>query len=210
MDKKIIFFDLDDTLIDTKLRHYRVVEDYLKNKGVKSETLISFHDYVNIRRIEKLSNLQYLIKYYNHIENKDFKFFFNENIESPKYLEYDSEIVDYDNLVKLRFKYKCDLKILSLRSNKDNAVKELERYLFKDIFSNFYFISHSFTSNPKEEFLRNFTKKEDVLFFIGDSESDYEASKKNSIDFIGVRTGFYESSLMRFNNINELLMDFIR
>src|SRR6188768_3299153 len=97
MNTNVIVFDLDDTLIDTKKRHYNIVKDFLFSYG-KS---LNFEHYLEIRKSTKLSNKQIIQQYYSLDEN-EFSAFWKLNIENPDYFKYDVELVDCILLKKFK------------------------------------------------------------------------------------------------------------
>src|SRR4051812_29766720 len=114
MNHSALVFDLDDTLIDTRRRHFQVVHDFLTLKEI---TPFSFDEYLEKRKRGTLSNIDLIrLCYPGKTLDKHFKDFWKENIESSYYLNFDTTIVDFDLLKQVSTAN--DIYILSLRSNK--------------------------------------------------------------------------------------------
>ncbi len=204
MKPNALIFDLDDTLIDTRKRHYQIVIDFLTISGITIN--LSFNEYINIRKDNNFTNLQLLKHKYptERLENK-FNAFWKENIESSSYLKLDELIADYDMLKKSSITN--DLYILSLRSNHFNAINQVKSFPFYSLFHNVFFLSHQKDNNPKTNELLRLKKLYNEIKFIGDSESDIEAAFNASVNIILVKTGIYGIK----NEINRVdINDYLR
>jgi phosphoglycolate phosphatase-like HAD superfamily hydrolase len=202
MRTNVIIFDLDDTLIDTRIRHYKILQDFLKEKGIE---FICYRDYLSKRRQDSASNLS-LIKELFPLAEEGFNEFWLQNIESEKYLQYDREIVNVKLLNELKIRTNSMFVILSLRKQKDIAENQCLSFSFFKNFQKLIFLPHS-SVNPKLQFLKEFKKQFNVLFFVGDSTNDRDASLAADVPFYAVDTGFYSLSSSRiYPDINHLLL----
>lgn len=203
MKHNAIVFDLDDTLIDTRKRHYRVVIDFLKLYNIKVN--FSFEEYINVRTENKFSNFSFLKYYYSaKINLSEFEIFWQENIEHPTYLSLDEEIINNKLLEKAS--PENDLYILSLRSNHTNAISQVNSFSFRSLFRKTIFLEHQQNNNPKTSELLKVKKQYQNVSFIGDSESDKVAATQASVNFILVETGIYKiDNAVRFSNVNTYL-----
>jgi phosphoglycolate phosphatase-like HAD superfamily hydrolase len=201
MNTKAILFDLDDTLVDTKKRHFNVVKDFISAYG----KTLNFEEYLNMRKTNNWSNSQIIKQIYN-LNEKDFSTFWKINIESRKYLNYDVEIVNNDLLMKLKSKSDYDFILLSLRSNFDSAEEQFKKFSFSFLFDKYCFLEHD-EINPKIEKLKYFKNLYQHIIFISDSHADYDAATKAGIEFIGVQSGMYHLPCNEnFDNINSFLL----
>jgi len=203
MKPNALIFDLDDTLIDTRRRHYHIVTDFLKLNGITNS--LSFNEYVNIRRENSFTNLQLLMHFYSaeRIEDR-FKLFWKENIENPKYLSLDELIVDLDLLKNISIEN--DLYILSLRSNHFNALNQVKSFPFYKLFKKILFLDYQNERNPKTNELLILRQLYHQIRFIGDSESDKEAAINSSVNFVLVLTGIYKiTNTTFFFDVNNFL-----
>ncbi len=202
MKYNAIFFDLDDTLIDTKKRHFNIFSEFLKVYGKQ----IDFEEYLNIRKTKSWSNLQ-IIKNVFSLASNDFPLFWKSKIEDAEYLKYDTEIVNIELLRRLKIKIDSQFILLSLRSNLHSAEKQFKNFSFSVIFDQYNFLSHS-KLNPKIESLKLYKKQYPRCIFVSDSQEDCNASELAQIDFAGVQSGLYNVSCKQhFDNVNTFLLN---
>jgi phosphoglycolate phosphatase-like HAD superfamily hydrolase len=196
---KLVILDLDDTLINTQFRHFKVVHDYFTK--FNNNIFLDFNDYVKFKKCGK-SNIE-ILKLTEKRRIDHFNQFWLTNIENDSMLKYDTEIIDNNIIHKIKNDFQIDFIVISLRSNYSNAQLQIKNFSFKEYIKHFYFLPHSNIINPKDNIIKNILKDYEILYFIGDSYSDYEASKNNRIQFIQVKTGF-KSFLynITFDNIN--------
>ena len=120
-NKRTIFLDLDETLIDTSERHYRVycdIIDILNLENIKSKV-----EFWNLKR-EGTSTVEILDGIDKKILNK-FNKLWIKNIESKKYLSYDKL---FDNTSKLLSLLNNESLIaLTMRNNRENLIWELKK-----------------------------------------------------------------------------------
>lgn len=204
MSNRAIVLDLDDTLIDTKGRHFRIVDDFIKQQNPSfSHTLQSYLDF----RKNGKNNLLYVESIFgNSIISDRFSEFWTENIESKNYLELDTRIVDFHLLNTVRKTH--DLILCSLRSKIHAGVAQLKYLGLADYFKEICFVKHLSESNPKIESLKKIKSKYASLIFIGDSYSDFEAAQIARVEFSFVSTGIYavsNSKVEKYKNVNVLL-----
>ena len=199
MNSKVIF-DLDDTLINTRKRHYHVVKLFFNSKF--NDEFFDFETYSNFR-ISGKSNYEIISSVFN-VNYLEFKKFWLLNIEESSSLFFDKNIVLLKLLKEIKKKFEFDFYVVSLRSNKVNALNQVRRMNFYNEFKEFIFLSHS-DLNPKVQILKELNKKREIEFFIGDSYTDYEAAKQNEIKFIHVQTGWerkHDVYVESFKDIN--------
>jgi len=167
---------------------------------------ISYESY-NLKRYEnRISNTEFF--YSLSSDNtllKDFREYYLNNIESLKFLKYDSLIVDINLLSTLKKKHH-DLVLLSLRSNFNNSTRQLKNLGIYKLFKQIHFLQHA-ELNPKTEKLKKIVESESRCIFIGDSDKDYMAAKMSGVKFKGVNTGLFKGSEMPSaeKNVNELI-----
>jgi phosphoglycolate phosphatase-like HAD superfamily hydrolase len=197
-----ILFDLDDTLIDTKKRHYTVVSDFINNYG---KSLV-FEDYLKIRKEKNWTNGQ-VIKNLFSLNESDFYLFWKSNIENPAYLQYDVEIVNSDLLSEFKAKYLIKFILISLRSNSKSAIEQFRKFQFSSLFDESYFLRHA-DLNPKIEKVNYCKQFYRHLTFISDSQDDCRAAQVNGIEFIGVQSGINQLKCEKqFIDINSYLLN---
>ena len=199
---KIIILDLDDTLINTQLRHFNVISEYINQ--FYNSFKIDFNQYVKLKKFGR-SNIE-ILKLYEKKRIDHFKKYWLLNIESSNMLRHDKQIIDNNILLKIKNDFNIDFKVISLRTNKLNALSQVKSFSFINSINNFYFLPHNNVSNPKDLFIKNMFSEKQILYFIGDSYSDYEAATANNITFIQVETGFKQfNHVLSFDHINNAL-----
>ncbi len=200
--RKVVLLDLDDTLIETFLRQYAVISDFITSKSLPFK--LSYAEYVAKRKAKRLSNSQLYRSLIKHRKLDDeFKSFYLKNIEDIKYLEKDALIVNLKLLE--RFKEKNLLVILSLRNNLDNSILELKKLGLFNLIEKAYFINHHEIENPKIKTILKIKGEYEILDFIGDSKKDHEAALSTGIHFSHVKTGL-ESEGISSNSYSDINM----
>jgi len=201
MRTNAIVFDLDDTLIDTRRRHFNVVNDFLLANGRS----LDFGSYLNMRKKDKLSNRE-IVKQYYSLNEDEFSSFWNINIENPDYLEYDIEVVDSALLKKLKNGDSYDFILLSLRSNIESAIQQFIKFNFSSLIDEYIFLKHA-DLNPKIEKIQYYKALYQQIIFISDSQDDCNAAATAGVEFVGVRSGVYPICCnSQFEDINSFLL----
>ena len=201
MKTNAIIFDLDDTLIDTRKRHFNIVVDFLNTHG----KLLNFEEYLDVRKSNHQTNKEF-IKNVCALNENEFSLFWQLNIENPEYLKYDFEIVDSKLLKELKVNGSYDFILLSLRSNFQSAEDQFEKFSFSFLFDKHYFFKHA-SLNPKIEKLKSFKESYPNLTFVSDNREDCNAAAEAGVEFVGVQTGMYDMICKnRFDDINSFLL----
>ena len=187
MNKRIIFVDLDDTLIDTSYRHYKVYSDIVSDLNLKKD--------INKKEFWKLKrNCQSTLDILNEKDKSISKVFYEEwikKIEQKKYLRYD-ELFD-KSLMLLKELKNENLILLTMRNNRFNLMWELNKLGIKNYFETILSCSplkNEDKTIPVKEYLK---KREIVLdkksLIIGDSETDINTGKQLKIITVAVNYG---------------------
>ena len=201
----MIILDMDDTLVSTHYRQYSCINDYLLNAG---SAFITYDSYVDLRRANQFSNTQLLKSLHTELDWENFSEYYLKNIESEKYLSFDTLIVEKQLLAYVNKKnYK--LVLLSIRSNHQNSLRQLQNLGIDVFFSEIFFEYHDLGTNPKLNRLQQLQAVNKITSFCGDSLSDYEAAERLNINFAQVRTSLYQlqdfKHAVHFNTINQFL-----
>ena len=177
MNKKIkmILFDVDDTLIytiDTAYKKTNIAGKRVYNKDLKKEDFVELYGKYNFEECVK-----------HWYEKEDICEFINEynNIK----LEYEY-IGNIEEIIKTIKKYNIIVGIVT-NSTKEKTERKLKKYI-----KLFDFICTDAEKPSKKAILdivRKYNIENEEIIFIGDSESDYQASKNANINFCGVNTG---------------------
>lgn len=185
-----ILWDLDGTLLDDSMRHYRCYCDIVDHYGGKC---ISFEEYWidkrnTIKRTVLLEKSEFQGTYQQYMDS------WNELIEEDRYLNF--EILKPDTLKVLDWisSVSAHVYLVTMRQKRDNLLRQLKRLRINRYFERII------TGNP------NTCKKSDLLdlhldnksFVIGDTESDLELANSLGCNFIAVTTGLRDRKY--FNN----------
>lgn len=206
MTHTCVVFDLDETLISTTKRQFQVIKDFFESKEI--DWHFHYEEYIRTRKITKKSNLD-IFRFLNSkkLNEKEFQIFFSKNIESIDYLFLDELIINLELLKKIKCENGIKLILLSLRSNRENSMKQLKNIFLYNFLDEIYFEKHSRHVNPKTNRLNEIKKKYGEIMFIGDSLSDLEAANETRIEFVKVDTGIMDFNFSgeSFSNINLLI-----
>ncbi|MFL9482447.1 HAD hydrolase-like protein [Chitinophagaceae bacterium LWZ2-11] len=191
MKKKILLFDLDDTLINSKLRQYEVVKSFAKSNRIKA--FYSYEEYLEKRKSNNFSNKQLLSLESGCIINiVEFENYWNQNIESASFLEYDKPYLEKKILQEYKNINDSEWGIISLRTNIKNADSQLVKFGFDKLFDLHFFLPHNNNINPKIRQIEDLKEVYEIIGLVGDSKIDKEAANVNGINFFAVETGLYK------------------
>jgi len=208
--KRTIFFDLDDTLIDTSERHYKVYTDILDFYGIHN-TLSKEEFWEQKRNGKKTAKI--LPK---NSSKKFIQKFINEwliRIEEKRYLEYDILLPESMNILSI-LGDKADLILVTLRNNKENLLWELNNFGLADYFKEILIDSPLKVKN-KTLLIKDYIEKNSIngsFIFVGDSEVDISSGKELGMLTIAVTYGIRSKEFLEklepdfcLDNLSELL-----
>ena len=132
-----IVFDLDETLISTSYRQYKVLCDIFLH-----DNLPTFHHYENERESQSISNYQWVCGSIKNLDKKKYLELYTHTIESSNYLKHDTLKVDLNLLNTLITQKKKKLILISLRNNQKNSLNQLKNLKLFSYFSEIYFVNH--------------------------------------------------------------------
>lgn len=192
-----IVFDLDETLISTSYRQYKVLCDlFLDCKFPK------YNDYELQRFKESISNYKWASNYVEHLNREKYIALYTQIIENPEYLKYDTLKVDL-NLIEKLIKYqKKNLLLVSLRKNEKIGLDQLKKLKLFPYFSEIHFVKHKETENPKVEIIRKLKSKYNIEGYLGDSLIDFEAAHLNNITFFPTQSAIHNTFKEKAKDVN--------
>jgi phosphoglycolate phosphatase-like HAD superfamily hydrolase len=188
-----IIFDLDETLISTALRQYKIVSEL-----ITKNICPPFETYENERKKQSLTNFQWLNNY-KKIDQKSYLEHYLSKIETNEYLQFDSIKVDLNLLEDLKIQNR-NLFLVSMRSNEKESVKQLCKLGLENYFKEIHFLNHQHDKeNPKFEIVKKIKNNNRISYYIGDSEIDKKAAINNGIFFLPVTSSIHNN----FSNENK-------
>ncbi len=96
---------------------------------------------------------------------------------------------------------------MSLRTNEQNSRKQIEQLGLFPVIDKAIFLKHNKMENPKIEVLSKLKEKYNIVCFIGDSLTDFNAANDTNVPFIKVNTNIFdfEYSGKSYSTINDFL-----
>lgn len=188
-----IFFDLDGTLIDSRMRLYTLFCD------LTGQTALDFANYWELKRSmhDQKWILTNILKY-TETQVADFKKSWLENIETDTYLSFD-ELFPFTTVTLEQFKEMgVSLYIITARQNKPATLKQVFSMGLTDYFTDCYVASPPQTKSG--EILQQGTRLTKKDFLVGDTMEDVQAAKDLDIKSISVLSGFYNMASLLSSN----------
>lgn len=195
-----IFFDLDGTLIDSRMRLYKLFIDITGRK------IIDFNTYWDLKRsMQDHSNI--LINYlkYSGEQIKAFEEKWLSLIEDETYLNLNKPFsYTFDVLNKLK-QLDCKLFVVSARQYRENTNREL---LEHKLFHYFEKILITEAKKTKKELIQEtFIQLNANDIIVGDTGLDINTGKELGIISIGVLSGFRNEDKLKQYSPNYLVED---
>ncbi len=188
IEKKVIAFDWDGTLCDSRRRHSIVLDDVLKQYKIKLDT----SDLIEFKRNGK-NNVDYLTS--KGIEQsiaEEIQFQWISNIEKEKYLDFDILYPDTIHMLE-EYSMEKDIIMITARNNEKGLQDQINRFGIRKYFKNIFVVNSSKnTSHDKAKIL----KKENVVEFIGDTISDKNAADIAGVFFRHYNNGFHKKEII--------------
>jgi phosphoglycolate phosphatase-like HAD superfamily hydrolase len=174
-EERVIFFDLDGTILDLSERNYKVYKNILKKYNRK---FLSKKIYLELKRNK--TPIQEILKKTNGEDIvKQFKKKWYDLIEREGYLKLD-KISQNRKLFLLRLKKKYSLILVTLRHNQDALYHQLREKKLINIFHKILVSSGKKAKNKwkiKLKLIKSFEKHDKNSIMVGDTESDILAGK---------------------------------
>ena len=204
----VVFFDLDDTLIETSHRHFHVYRDILGSNKIPNVLLEKefWEQKRNGVQTAKLCPPEF---------QETFMTEWLMKIEEREYLKYDA-LYPETLAVLSALKGKIDLVLVTLRKDKSNLLWQLDELGLTDYFSEILVGSPSSKNKVPlvKEYLKNNPQKNSCVI-VGDSEVDVQLGKELGFLVVafanGLRTKSFLSKLQPdffIENLSEFLLLF--
>jgi phosphoglycolate phosphatase len=193
--KRVIFFDLDGTILDVSERNYQVYKNILKKYNRK---FLSKKVYLELKR--NRTPIQEILKKTNADDIiKQFKKEWDDLIEKEEYLKLD-KISQNRKFFLLKLKKKYSLILVTLRHNQDALYYQLREKKLINIFHKILVISGKKAKNKwkvKLKLIKSFGKYDGNSIMVGDTESDILTGKKLGIKTVAIWSGMRNKKILK-------------
>lgn len=182
-----LFFDLDGTLIDSRLRLYTLFQNLIPQSN------FSFDQYWDLKR-NKVDHSRILQQYFNFSEEDIFIF---QNkwmllIESEKYLELDKPFPGVlEFLISLN--KKNELYLITARQFKDKTLNQIENLGWSKLFIEILVTEQKV---KKSELIKTVISNNTSGWMLGDTGIDIISGKQLGLKTVAVLTGFLSERIL--------------
>lgn len=186
-----LFLDLDGTLLDSKLRLYRLFQ-YLV---IDSE--LSFEEYWELKR-NKIGHKEILTSKFNYT-NDQYNTFLNKwmsEIELKKWLDLDIPFNGVNSFLEHMSK-KNSLHVVTARQSSQNTLAQLKKFNWDNYLDSIFITEQK---HSKLDLVKNNIYVTSDDWFIGDTGKDIEAGKKLGIKTAAVLSGFLNEKCLNAYN----------
>ena len=183
-----IIFDLDGTLIDSKMRLFKLFSHLVPHSS------LTYDSYWDLK-LRDISNLEILKKLYSFTSIQLDEF--NENwmllIEDPKYLKFDEPIEGVFDYLKA-LKNKNTLFVCTARQFEDRANEQLVALRLSSFFQGVFVTEQSMS---KEQLISDNINISNSDWIIGDTGNDIKVGHILGINSCAVLTGFLSIDVLK-------------
>jgi len=176
-----VIFDLDGTLIDSRMRLYRLFCDLVQ------KTQLGFNDYWSLKR-SKVSHEMILTEKYGYRpdEISIFQDQWMSLIETPDYLALDTKIECIEHVLG-ELQKQANLVVCTARQRRNLTISQLKRLGLNHYFS---LVLVTEQAQSKEALLVDNLDITDQDWIVGDTGKDIEVGKSININTCAVTNGF--------------------
>tara|TARA_B110001452_G_C15226378_1_gene425053 strand:+ start:1333 stop:1941 length:609 start_codon:yes stop_codon:yes gene_type:complete len=195
-----VFFDLDGTLIDSRLRLYQLFQDLVSNSN------LTFSDYWDLKR-NKINHKKILTTNFAYTE-KDLLLFedkWMKKIENEKYLDLDTPFLDTTSFLNgLASSHK--LFVITARQFEKSALNQIIKLGWENIFS---MVLVTKQKKDKYSLIKDNVTLTPDDWIIGDSGIDIITGKLLKINTAAVLSGFLNKKQLSLYQPNVILNNVI-
>ena len=191
-----IFFDLDGTLLDSKLRLYKLFQFLVP------ESNFTFENYWELKQ-NKNAHKDILINYFHYTENKIQNFIYQwmTLIESAEWIKLDT-IFDGVHTHLLNLKKQHELFIITNRQFDSVVIQQIQYFGLKDMFNDVLVTHQNIT---KQNLIKSKCIINSTDWIIGDTGNDIITGKDLNINTAAVLSGFMNKENLEKYHPNILL-----
>lgn len=187
-----IFFDLDGTLINSKVRLYNLFQDLVPNSS------LTFYDYWRLKK-QGINHSHILINYFdfNKKQLDDFQSKWMQLIETDAYTKFDAPFNGVlKHLLELK-KMGFLLYIVTSRQLEEKVILQIKNFGWANIFNKIIVTQQK---NKKEDLILPLLISEKNNYLIGDTGLDIKVGKKLKMKTVAVLTGFLNEKVLKTYN----------
>lgn len=183
-----VIFDLDGTLIDSRLRLYRLFQQLVPNSR------LTFEAYWEFKR-NKISNEIILAKEFGFNVGRIDRFIINwmDKIEAPEFLDLDRNFPSMHRTLE-RLETQATLFVCTARQVRQSAIDQLNRLALLNYFED---IMVTEQHNSKAELIGDISSLGPQDWIIGDTGLDIQVGRALGIKTCAVLTGFLNEASLR-------------
>lgn len=192
-----IFFDLDGTLIDSKLRLYKLFQKLVVNSN------LTYEQYWYLKQ-NKISNRNILEKDFNYTVEQlaEFDSKWMKLIESSFYLDFDKPISDVEKTLAFLSEH-ADLYLCTARQYKAPALEQMANFGLSQYFTDMLVTEKIYTKN--ELITKNVKNISSDDWMVGDTGYDVKEGKLLGINTCAVTNGFLSEEVLKTYNPDMLV-----
>lgn len=182
-----LIFDLDGTLIDSRLRLYNLFQQLVPASD------LTYHDYWSFKQ-EKVSNEEILINEFNFDAPAINRFVADwmSKIEAPEFLDLDKNFSGmHATLAELH--KQANLYVCTARQYSDRVLEQLERLGLLHYFDQVLVTEQT---RSKEELVRKLPSLASQDWMIGDTGKDIQVGQKLGVKTCAVLSGFLNEKIL--------------
>ncbi len=196
----IIFLDLDGTLLDTSMRHYKLYRDILDKKGLTSLPMKKFwHMKRGGKKIREI-----IPEFLSNEILASFEEEWIQKIEGKSYLKYDELFPGIKDILS-HLNEEFDLVLVTLRNDAENLHWELSNLGLDG-----YFKSVISGKGPKKNLIKKYlisNYKGEVCMIVGDTEEDIKTGIELDMPTISVTCGIRSKEFLEEFNPDFCISD---
>lgn len=190
-----IFFDLDGTLIDSKLRLFNLFQELIPQAD------LSFEEYWALKQ-NKIDHKTIIANHFENINYSEFESNWMNLIETRRYLNIDIPFPGVDLFLK-KFKLSGEcLYIITARQSMDGVNYQIEKFGWTTYFKKILVTEQKYS---KTDLIRPFLSDCNKDWIIGDTGNDILVGKTLNIKTAAVSSGFLSSDILKEYNPDILL-----
>lgn len=186
-----IFFDLDGTLVDSRLRQYNLMAELIHGFNM------SFADYWLIKR-EKVNQADFLKNFFNYDSNevKDFNCRWHDEIERIERMKLDTPLPNVGSVLR-DLSMRNKLYVVTARKSASLARQQIKSFGWDNYFDKILVTSQIMNKDALVNCVIDVNESD---YFVGDTGDDIVAGKMLGVGTIAVTTGVLSEKILKQYN----------